>query len=265
VNLLEVSGLSVRLGGRTLVDSADLRVEAGQFVGLIGPNGAGKSTVVKAVLQILPYQGEVRFRGRRLRELPTRERAQNLAYLSQEDRVQWPITVEELVALGRYPHRSAWRVGPFADWRFGASDADRRAVEQALAAADVEALRARRADQLSGGERARARLARVLAVEAPLLLADEPVAALDPRHQLEVMSVLRDHCKAGGGGIVVLHDLTLASRFCDRLVLLDQGRVVAAGGVETVLSEANLAAVYGIEAVAGHRGGERYVVPWRCI
>ncbi|MBK1629593.1 ABC transporter [Thiohalocapsa halophila] len=253
-SLLSVTGLSVHLGGRALVQEVDLRVEHGEILGLIGPNGAGKSTVVKAVAQVLPHQGEIRLDGQRIARLGARARARRLAYLSQDDQVQWPITVAELVALGRYPHRSGWGGAPGAG--------DLAAVDAAMQAADVWSLRRRRADQLSGGERARARLARVLAVQAPLVLADEPVAALDPRHQLEVMALLRGHCADGGGAIVVLHDLTLASRFCDRLLLLDRGEPVATGAVDAVLAPANLRAVYGIDAVTGVHAGQSYIVPW---
>ncbi|WP_462328696.1 ABC transporter ATP-binding protein [Thiohalocapsa halophila] len=253
-SLLSVAGLSVHLGGRALVEEVDLRVERGEILGLIGPNGAGKSTVVKAIAQVLPHQGEIRLDGQRIGRLDARARARRLAYLSQDDQVQWPITVAELVALGRYPHRSGWGGAPGAG--------DRAAVDAAMQAADVWSLRGRRADQLSGGERARARLARVLAVQAPLVLADEPVAALDPRHQLEVMALLRGHCADGGGAIVVLHDLTLASRFCDRLLLLDRGRPAAAGPVDEVLIPAHLRAVYGIAAVTGRHRGQTYIVPW---
>jgi iron complex transport system ATP-binding protein len=251
---LVVQGLSVRLGGRDLATGVDLAVHAGELLGLIGPNGAGKSTVVKAIAQLLPYRGEVRLGERRLDQLGARERALAVAYLSQDDQVQWPISVADLVALGRFPHRSGW------GGRLGA--ADQAAIAAAMHAADVWTLRERRADQLSGGERARARLARVLAVEAPIILADEPVAALDPRHQLQVMALLRRHCASGGAGIVVLHDLTLASRFCDRLLLLDQGRAVAAGAVADVLSAQHLLRVYGIEAVTGSHEGQTYIVPW---
>jgi iron complex transport system ATP-binding protein len=256
VSLVAVQRLSVALGGRVLINGLDLRVEAGELLGLIGPNGAGKSTAVKAIAQLLPYTGEVRLGEDPAWRLRPRHRARMLAYLSQDDRVQWPIRVSELVALGRYPHRAGWGGGlGAADWA---------AVERALRAADVWTLRGRRADQLSGGERARVRLARVLAVEAPLVLADEPVAALDPRHQLEVMALLRRHCSTarGGGAIVVLHDLTLAGRFCDRLVLLDQGQPVASGNVDRVLSAENLRTVYGIEAVTGRHGGQTYILPW---
>ncbi len=252
--LLAVKSLSVHLGGRTLVADVDLHVGSGELVGLIGPNGAGKSTVLKATAQLLPHQGDIRFDGQPLARLGAQERARRLAYLSQDDQVQWPISVADLVALGRHPHRSGW------GGRLGALD--RVAIDAAMHAADVWTLRGRRADQLSGGELARVRLARVLAVQAPLLLADEPVAALDPRHQLEVMALLRSHCAAGGGAIVVLHDLTLASRFCDRLLLLNHGCLVAAGTVDSVLAPVNLRSVYGIAAVTGQHQGQTYIVPW---
>jgi len=257
VSLLQVEGLSVRLGGRDLVQRVDLNLGAGEMFGLIGPNGAGKSTLVKAIAQLVPYAGRILVGGERLDQMPARERACRLAYLSQDDRLQWPISVQDLVALGRHPYRGSWWRGAGA-----ASDADRHAVDRALRATDVWRLRGRRADTLSGGERALARLARVLAVEAPLLLADEPVAALDPLHQLRVMELLHEQCRAGTAAIVVLHDLTLASRFCDRLLLLHEGAPVAAGPVAEVLSAENLRRVYGIRALLGEQAGQRYIVPW---
>nr|WP_207281070.1 ABC transporter ATP-binding protein [Thiocystis violacea] len=257
--MLALTGVEVRLDGKCLVRDLSLRVAEGELVGLIGPNGAGKSTLVKAIAQLLPHAGEILFRGRPLSRMPAIERATRLAYLSQDDRLQWPISVEDLVALGRHPYRGGW-------WRGGGapSVSDRRAIETALRATDVWELRTRRVDTLSGGERARARLARALAVEAPLLLADEPVAALDPRHQLQVMELLRAHCGDGASALVVLHDLTLASRFCDRLLLLHQGREVASGRVGEVLTAAHLRQVYGIRAVMGDYQGQGYIVPWAC-
>ncbi len=253
---LDVQGVAVRLGGRTRLQTQDLTVDGGQMLGLIGPNGAGKSTLVKAIAQLVAHRGECCLAGEVLERLPARERARKLAYLSQDDRLQWPIAVRDLVALGRHPYQGSW-------WRGGAASVeDQRAIETALRATDVWDLRARRADTLSGGERARARLARVLAVEARLLLVDEPVAALDPRHQLSAMTLLRSQCTAGAAVIVVLHDLTLASRFCDRLLLLDGGAAVASGSVDEVLSDQHLRRVYGIRALTGAHGAERYIVPW---
>ncbi len=275
MSVLRIEALSVRVGGQSLLEDIDVEIERGALFGLIGPNGAGKSTLLKAIMQLLPYSGGVYLDGQPLARMPARVRAQQLAYLSQDDRLQWPISVRDLVALGRHPYHGSWWRG---SWRRGGlqgglgsgsnAEVDQRAIEQALQATDIESLRERRADELSGGERARARLARALAVEAAVLLADEPVAALDPMHQLRVMELLRARCQAGQTVVVVLHDLTLASRFCDRLLLLDQGAAVAGGAVETVLSPAHLRRVYGVQAIVGEHddGGQvhRYIVPWRC-
>jgi iron complex transport system ATP-binding protein len=263
VSLLSVSGLSVRSADERwwmapIYDVEQRRADR--------PDRAERRRQVdrgQGVLQILPHRGEVRFRRAVAASSSARERARNLAYLSQEDRVQWPITVRGAGGARALsaPHPPGAAVRGLAVRRETLTD---ERSSSALRPRTSGALRARRADQLSGGERARARLARVLAVEAPLLLADEPVAALDPRHQLEVMALLRDHCDAGGGGIVVLHDLTLASRFCDRLVLLHRGRRVAAGAIQAVLSAERLHSVYGVEAVTGRHAGQHYVVPWAC-
>lgn len=259
MSLLAVEGLAVEVGGKPLLRGLDLRLAPGELLGLVGPNGAGKSTLVKAIAQLLRYRGEIRLQGRALRTIAPAERARLLAYLSQDDQLQWPIAVQDLVALGRHPYRGSW-------WRGAGTVSvdDRRAIKSALQATDTWSLRTRRVTELSGGERARARLARALAVDAPLLLADEPVAALDPRHQLDVMTRLRAHCDAGASLVLVLHDLTLASRFCDRLLLLHQGREVACGRPETVLTEGNLERVYGIRAIRGSHQGAGYLVPWCC-
>jgi len=279
LNRLTIKGLSVERGGKPLLAGLNLEIAAGELFGLIGPNGAGKSTLIKAMLQLLPYQGQIYLDAQPLTQMPVRERARRLAYLSQDDRLQWPISVRDLVALGRHPYRGSWwdkglgvglRGKAHLNTQAGAAaGADERAIEAVLRATDLWSLRQRRTDELSGGERARARLARALAVEAEVLLADEPVAALDPMHQLRVMELLRERCQAGQTLVVVLHDLTLASRFCDRLLLLDQGVAVASGQVETVLSSEHLARVYGVQALIGeHQDGarrHRYIVPWRCV
>nr|WP_206171528.1 ABC transporter ATP-binding protein [Thiorhodococcus mannitoliphagus] len=257
--MLEVSGLEVVLGGKACVRDLSLKVGEGELLGLIGPNGAGKSTLVKAIAQLLPYRGRIRLNGQDLARVEARERARRIAYLSQGDAVQWPIAVQDLVALGRHPYRGSW-------WRGAGTPGaeDRAAVDAALRAADIQHLRHRKVTELSGGERARARLARVLAVQAPLILADEPVAALDPRHQIQVMALLREHCNQGGSLILVLHDLTLASRFCDQLLLLDGGAGIALGAPAQVLTAQHLRSVYGIRAITGVHEGLDYVLPWAC-
>ncbi|MBK1647417.1 ABC transporter ATP-binding protein [Rhabdochromatium marinum] len=270
MTLLEVEGLTVQLGGRPRVRGVSLRLAAGELLGLIGPNGAGKSTLLKALVQSLPYTGQLRLLGEDPLKCTAQVRARRLAYLSQEDRIQWPMTLTDLVALGRHPYQNVWHGGTWLSSWSGArapSHADHQAIERALRTTDLWPLRNRRVTELSGGERARARLARALAVEAPLLLADEPVAALDPLHQLKVMHYLRAYChpttpEPGRAAIVVMHDLTLASRFCDRLLLLHQGECQALGRPETVLNPEHLQRIYGIRALTGHQDGQSYVLPW---
>ena len=167
--------------------------------------------------------------------------------------VHWSMRVETLVGLGRLPHRRPFR-GPSAD--------DRKAIERALATTDIVALRNRTMDQVSGGERMRVLLARTLAVETETLLADEPVAALDPSHQLRVMELLRQTTRERRNVIVVLHDLSLAMRYCDRLVLLARGGVLTQACPEQVLTDQHIAAAYGVDVARGERGGVPFLVPW---
>jgi iron complex transport system ATP-binding protein len=249
--MVRLDHVSVKLGGRRVVEgvSADL---AGGVIGLIGPNGAGKSTLVRAVAGLIPSEGAILIDGMAVTALPLRERARRVAYLPQGQSVHWPLTVERLVALGRLPH-----LAPFA--RPGAEDA--AAIEQAMARTELLDLRDRPIDELSGGERARVLLARALAVQAPLLLADEPLAALDPAHQIEVMSLLRDEAARGATVIAVLHDLTIAARWCDRLLLIDDGRLVADGAPRDVLTAARIRSVYNVTAFIGETDGEALIVP----
>lgn len=249
--MVRLDNVSVTLGARRVVDtiSADL---GGGLVGLIGPNGAGKSTLVRAIAGLLPAEGAILIDGAPVGSLPLRDRARHIAYLPQGQAVHWPLTVERLVALGRLPH-----LAPFA--RPDAADA--QAIERALERTELLALRDRPVDELSGGERARVLLARALAVEAPLLLADEPLAALDPAHQIEVMALLQAEAARGATVIAVLHDLTLAARWCDRLLLIDQGRLIADGEAADVLTADRIGAVYRVTAFIGEAAGEPLIVP----
>lgn len=256
---LEIRALSVVQGGATLVDDVSLSVAGGELFGLIGPNGAGKSSLLRAVAQLLPHRGEARVDGQSLAALTPARRATRLAYLAQGDHAAWPLTVRDFVALGRLPHRPRWpRLSRHHD------EAGAAAVAAAIAHMGLGPLQQRRLDQLSGGERARARLARALAVDAPLLLADEPVASLDPYHQLSVMELLRAECDLGRSIVLVLHDLTLASRFCDRVLLMQHGGAVACGEPRKVLTPANLQRVYQVQAMHGEHEQQPYVLPWRC-
>ena len=251
---LEASNISVSARGRTIVDNARLSLSSGEFVGLIGPNGAGKSTLLRALLGLTPRDsGQVALDGADFSAMPAGARARAVAFLPQDRRVEWRLTAHDVVMLGRYPHRSGFG---------GATAADRDAVQRAIAMVQAEELVDRQVSVLSGGERTRILLARALAVDAPLLLADEPVTALDPYHQLHVMEILRERTRSGAGVLAVIHDLALAARFMDRLVLMHGGHVLAEGPPAEVLAPERLAEAYRIAALTGAHGGEPYVLPW---
>lgn len=235
MTLLALDGVTVRRGNRVVLDGVSARVEAGELVGLLGPNGAGKTTLLRVALGLQPAKGGIALGGAPLSALAPRDRALRAAYVPQDRAVAWPMRVAALVALGRMPHRAS-------------PAADRAAVDAALDAMDLQALRDRPATALSGGELARALIARALAQEAPLLLADEPNAGLDPAHALATMARFRAIARAGRGVLLSSQDLGLAARWCDRLILLDAGRMVADGPPAAVLTPGALAQVYGVRA-----------------
>ena len=240
----------VALGGVKALRGVSAAAEAGAVVGLIGPNGSGKSTLLNTLAGLLtPSQGSVTLDDRPLSGMTAGERARRVGYMEQTPAIHWPMAVERLVMLGRTPHRPAFAAE---------TQADLNAVESALRRTDVAALRHRAATALSGGERARVMLARVLAGDPAVLLADEPAAGLDPFHQLQVMELLRDLAREGRAVMVVLHDLTLAMRFCDRLILLDNGLVAADGPPEAVLADPAAERVFAVNL----RRGDGWVLPW---
>ena len=255
MTLLEISKLSVHLSGRPVLTDISLSLGAGELIGLIGANGAGKSTLLRGIAGLVDAAaGTIRFDGAPLGALDRRWLAGRLGFLPAGGQCHWPLSVAAVVALGREPHRRRWR---------GLDGDDRQAIAQAIAAADLEKLAGRPVTELSDGERARVMLARALAGTPKLLLADEPVANLDPHHRLGVMEQLAARARSGTGIVVALHDLTLAARYCPRLILLDHGRILADGGPERVLSAENLARAYGVEAKFGTPGEEFFVLPWR--
>ena len=242
----------VTLGDRHAVRDIDLALEPGGLIGIVGPNGAGKSTLVRALLGLAPCQGRVEIDGADISGIPRGDIARRLAYLPQGQTLHWPLSVERLVGLGRLPH-----LAPMSK----ISALDQAAVDRAIDRADVAHLKGRIATELSGGERARVLLARALAVEADGLVADEPLASLDPGHQIDVMELLRDEALAGKLVVTILHDLTMAARYCDRLVLLNGGRVAGDGAPLDVLSVTNLREVYGIRARVEATEAGAVVVP----
>jgi iron complex transport system ATP-binding protein len=249
---LSVAHLSVALGGRSVLNDVTMTVRAGEFVVVVGPNGAGKTTLLRAVAGLLPASGEVLIAGVPLAKLSLRERARTIGYLPQGHVFHWPLTVFDIVALGRLPR------GAGADL----SEADRAAVTRAMEQTGTAEFGARAVTTLSGGERARVAMARVLAMEVPLILADEPTASLDLRHQIAVIDILRRHASSFGTVVAVLHDLALAARHADRIVVIDGGRIVADGPPREVLTAERLAETFGVRADVTEARGAPLILPW---
>ncbi|MFC2968763.1 ABC transporter ATP-binding protein [Acidimangrovimonas pyrenivorans] len=233
MSLLALENLTVRRGECPVVDHVSLTVGAGEFVGLIGPNGAGKTTLMRGALGLLPAEGRSSLAG-----MTPRARAHAAAWMPQAREVAWPVTVETLVSLGRTPHLGLR--GPGA--------VDRAAVDRALERMGLAGFHDRIATELSGGEQARVLIARALAQETPLLMADEPIAGLDPESQIRTMEVFAGLAAEGHAVLASLHDLGLAARHCSRLLMLDRGRLVADGAPDAVLTPENLDAVFGVRA-----------------
>lgn len=236
---LSATGLALEVDRRWLLREVDFELKPGEMLGLIGPNGAGKTTLLRLLTGLIsPTSGQIRLSGAPLASTPARVRARTIAYLPQNTVAHWPVTVERILELGRIPHLESWtRPGP----------ADERVIESVMRRTDIVPLRDRPINTLSGGERARVLLARALVTEPAVLLADEPVAALDPSHQMDVMALIREHCASGRSAVVVLHDLRLAAHYCDRLQLLLDGATLAAGRPAAVITDAHLQQAFGVQ------------------
>ena len=245
--------VSVRLRDREVVREISFTAGRGAFIVIVGPNGAGKTTLLKAIAGLVPHSGALSWDGHVLSALTAAQRAKILAYLPQGHVAHWPITARDVVAIGR---------APFASSLARLSQADQQAIDEALALVEATAFAARPITELSGGERARVMLARALAVGAQLLLADEPVAALDPAHQLAVMAILQERARVGGLVIAVSHDLVLAARFADRILVLSEGRVASFAPPSEALNPDILRSVFSIEALAMRAGETTVSLPW---
>ncbi len=249
---LALEGLSVVLGGERVVDGLAAGVEEGEWVALIGPNGAGKTTALRAVAGLVGHEGRVQLFGDDAQGMTRRQLARLVALVPQVPLIPGHITVREYVLLGRTPH-----LGYFG----GESRGDHAAVDEALVQLDLTQFARRRLDTLSGGERQRATLARALAQDAPILLLDEPTAALDVGRQQQVLELV-DSLRATRGLTVfsTMHDLTLAGQYADRLLLLDRGKLVAAGSAADVLTRALITEHYGAEVTVVAAPGSGFVV-----
>ena len=252
--ILAAQHLGVTLSGRAVLNDVSLSLSSGHLVALVGPNGAGKTTLLRALAGLVPSTGTVEVGGDRLSSLSLRERARRFGYLPQGHQVHWPLPAKDVVALGRYPH------GATDPARLSAHD--EQAVLRAMQATNVVEFAERPITELSGGERSRVALARVLAVEAPIVLADEPTASLDPRYQIDVMLNLRAAADRGVLVLVVTHDLGLAARFADSVLVLSGGRLVAQGKPAQALSEQIMADVFRISAYRADYRNEAVILPW---
>lgn len=246
--------ISLRRQGRLILDRISLQVGAGEMVGLVGPNGAGKTALMRLAVGLdHPSEGQILLDGTALQKIPPRERARRMAFLPQQAEAAWPITAREAVRLGRLPHDDVEGSRRGDHWV--------HAVETALAAVGMSDHADQLLTRLSGGERALVLLARALAVEAGLLLLDEPTANLDPAHQLQVMEILRHRASQGDAVVVVMHDLALAARCCDRLLVLHQGRLAAQGCGIAILDDPLLRQVFRVTVDRGQIAGQEVFLP----
>jgi len=235
---LKIGGLQFRRDSRVVLDAIDLQLQSGAVTAVLGPNGAGKSTLLSCIAGLLlPERGTIELDGTSLHSLPAMQRARRIAFLPQTPEIAWAVDVQTLVGLGRIPYQG-----------IGSDEEDRAAVARAMAKTEVAQWAERTVTTLSGGERARVLLARVLAGESDWILADEPFTGLDPSHQFEAAELLRSAADQGGGVVLTIHDLTLAARIADRVIIIDDGRIVADGAPHDALTPQILRDVYNIDA-----------------
>jgi iron complex transport system ATP-binding protein len=237
---LKLHEASVTVNGGKLLHAVSFELTPRKLVGLLGPNGAGKTTAVRALLGLQPLNGgQALLDGQPSHSLTPKQRALRVSYLPQARKLAWPIGVREAIALGRFAYG-----GPLGRL----SPADAAALEAAIACCSLSGFEDRSVTSLSGGELARVHLARALASQAPALIADEPTAALDPGHSFDVLAMLQAQARTGQAVLVVLHDLALAARFCDEIILLNQGKLVIQAPPQEAMTPAILAEVYGVQA-----------------
>lgn len=254
--MMEINGLAFSYNHKGVLREIDISIAPGEIVSIIGPNGSGKSTLLRCMNKILkPEKGMISVFGRGIDEIRLRELSKLMGYVPQHEPSSLSFTVFETVLMGRRPH-IGWHV----------ADRDIKVVHDTLHHLQLDNIRNRRIDELSGGERQRVFIARALAQEPSIMLLDEPTSNLDPKHQLEVFDLITKLSRAKGISIVcAIHDLHLAARFSDKIVMLKQGEVFAQGPPMTVMTPENLKSVYDIEALVCHIGGNFHVVAQRAL
>ena len=243
---IRFNALSLNLRGRPVLQNISGHLQKGKVTVILGSNGAGKSTLLSCLASLRTADsGTVMLGDQRLSSIPAPIRARRIGLLPQQADIHWEINVRALVALGRLPHQGQWR-----KWG-GESADDTAAIAKAMAQTDCAQFADRKALRLSGGEQARVLLARVLAGEPDWVLADEPLANLDPAHQMDAIACLKDVAQSGAGVVLVLHDLTQAARIADHVIIMKQGRIQSAGSCEEVLTHDQLAQAFGVSVHIG--------------
>ncbi len=238
--IMQARNISVLADDSQLIKDIELELKPGELTALIGPNGAGKTTLLRTLLGLIqPDTGQVTLNGMDVQKLSPIKRARQIAYLPQTRLLAWPNIVSDVVALGRFA--------------FGTSPAklnpsDKALIEDVMIACDIQHLSERRANSLSGGELARVHCARTFAAQAPFLIADEPVAALDPRHQIRIMKLIKNYVSPARGALVVLHDINLAAQYADRLIWMKNARIIADGSPQDTLTNERMADVFKVKA-----------------
>lgn len=239
--------------GVPFLDGVDIAVAAGHITGIIGPNGAGKTTLLKMLAGLLkPSSGTIYLDNQPLFEIAPPQRALQIAYLEQHAFVHWPLTVRQLIELGRFPHRLSPENSPAID---------KHVIDNVINQVGLGSLVDRRFNALSGGERARVIIARALAVQAEYLLVDEPIASLDLNYQLEVMNILSKQAVTGTAVCLILHDLNLAAAYCEHLYLINRGILVGHGPAEVVLTRDTIKSTFGIDATVSRPDGRVQISP----
>ncbi len=253
--LIQAKNLSLDIGKHRILNNVSVNIARGEMIGLIGPNGAGKTSLLKILANIQThYAGEYQFQNAPINTYSLQQLAKLFGYLAQDATAHWPLKVQTLIELGRLPFQGVIKRH---------SENDISAIHNAAQKTEVEHLLDRLVTELSGGERARVLLARLLAAEPSVIFLDEPIAALDPYHQLHIMEILKEHTANGGTVVIVLHDLNLSARFCDRLFLMNKGAIIAEGNIEQLLKNNLLEDTYGIELKMFCQDDAYSLTPWK--
>lgn len=253
--VINIKNLSLQLGKKTILNDINLSIAKGEMIGLIGPNGAGKTSLLKVLAHLhQSFSGEYLLHNKPINTYSLKALSHNIGYLAQDAQAHWPLKVKTLIELGRLPYQGFFNQ---------LSAIDQQAITHATEQTEVSHLLERVITELSGGEKARVFLARLLAANPSVIFLDEPIAALDPYHQLHIMEILKNHTTNGGTIVVILHDLNLATRFCDKLVLMDKGSIIKEGSINQLLENQLLEETYGIELKLFCENDAFSLTPWK--